>query len=120
MPDSKVDEEGNVFAGDRRIRRADSALPDWHIPDASYRPVPIVWFTGALLWQLVGQVLLSLPMLWLGTAPLVHIAFALLLTGMIGYRCWERGMETASTGWRVATVIMLSTIAAFVALARLY
>ena len=116
MPESKVDEDGNVFAGDRRIARADSALPDWHIPDASYRPVPIVWFTGAFLLQLLGLVLLAVPMALVGASALIHTAFAIVLTGVIGFRCWERGMARASLGWRIATILMLLIQLSFAAM----
>ncbi len=33
--------EEDIYAGERRVSRPDSALPDWHIPDAAYRPIPI-------------------------------------------------------------------------------
>ncbi|MDP5102540.1 MAG: hypothetical protein NWP98_01280, partial [Erythrobacter sp.] len=45
---------GDIMAGDRRIARTDTALPDWYVPDASYRPVPIAWFAAAILIQTVA------------------------------------------------------------------
>ena len=106
------------MAGDRRIARADSALPDWHIPDGSYRPVPIVWFTGAFFLQLIIQPALALiVMRLLGLSGFINLAMAVLATGIIGYSTWERGMAEASLGWRAATIVMLCTMLGFTALA---
>ena len=52
--------EEDIYAGDRRVSRPDSALPDWHIPDAKYRPIPIAWFAAAFLIQMVVLAIVSL------------------------------------------------------------
>lgn len=110
--------EGDVMAGDRRIARADNALPDWEMPDASYRPVPIVWFTTALLMQVFGQLIVAVLVAGvLGLSATICAAFALLVTGLIGFGTWERGMGRASRGWRIATVAMLCVTLAFAVLA---
>ena len=107
MLEPQEDEDGNVMAGDRRLSRADSALPDWQMPDGAYRPVPIVWFTGALFLQFIVQAMLALVLALLGLPAVFNLAFAVLATGVIGYHTWGRGMATASLGWRMATAAML-------------
>ena len=83
--------EEDIYAGDRRMSRPDSALPDWHIPDASYRPIPIAWFAGAFMMQMV--ILFALFMLLLGTSGWITIALSAFATGMLGMWTWERGMR---------------------------
>jgi hypothetical protein len=45
----------DIMAGERRISRTDTALPDWYVSDAAYRPIPIAWFAGALILQVLLQ-----------------------------------------------------------------
>lgn len=113
MPDPNPD-DGDVMAGDRRISRPDTALPDWHNPDASYRPIPIAWFAGAFLLQMV-----TLTVIFVALASVhgfVTIAAAGLATGMIGAWTWRRGMHSAPRGWRIATIVALSIQLIFVVL----
>lgn len=119
MPDEgyKNPHEEDIVYQDRRISRPDSSLPDWEVPDSTYRPVPIVWFTGALL----GQIFLQLAILIVGGAvfgltALILFALSLLASGMVWQHTMERGMKQASGSWRMATAVMLATIFAFVAL----
>ena len=49
--------EDDIMAGERRISRTDTALPDWYVSDAAYRPIPIAWFAGALVLQVLLQLL---------------------------------------------------------------
>ena len=118
MPDDEPQypnpREEDIMAGDRRISRPDSALPDWHIPDAKYRPIPIAWFAAAFLLQLI--VLFALFMILHQQSGWVTIALASLATGALGMWTWERGMKDAGTGWQLATVLMLVTQLAFVCL----
>lgn len=114
MPEQQEDNDGDVMAGDRRIARPDTALPDWHIPDASYRPIPISWFAGAFLLQMV--VLFAIFMVLLGKHGAFTIGASALATGAIGKWTWERGMKDAGTGWKVATVIMLAVQLGFIIL----
>lgn len=104
--------EEDIMAGDRRISRPDSSLPDWHIPDASYRPIPIAWFAGAFLLQMV--VLFAIFMLFISQHGAITIALAGLITGAIGAWTWERGMKTAPAGWRIATIAVLAVQFLFV------
>ena len=102
-------EEGDIMAGDRRIARADTALPDWYASDTHYRPIPIVWFAGALLLQVITQpVVVFLGLGLLGLSPLGVLALALLATGLIWHNTWERGMSVASGVWKAATFAMLA------------
>ena len=125
MPDPQNEEieqfdepkEGDIMAGDRRIARTDTALPDWYASDTHYRPIPIVWFAGALLLQVVAQpavVFIGLGLF--GLSPLLVFAAALLATGFIWHHTWERGMSGASSAWKAATFAMLVFFLAITAL----
>lgn len=100
------------MAGDRRLSRPDSALPDWHIPDAKYRPIPIAWFAAAFLVQMV--VLFVLFMGLINQSGWITIALSALATGALGMWTWERGMKDAGTGWKAATILMLAAQLAFI------
>lgn len=106
--------EEDIYAGDRRISRPDSAIPDWHIPDAKYRPIPIAWFAAAFLVQMV--VLFAIFILLVGQTGWLTIALSSLATGAIGMWTWDRGMREASNGWRFATIVVLIAQLAFVCL----
>ena len=114
MPDPQEDDYGDIMAGDRRIARPDTALPDWHNPDASYRPIPIAWFAGAFLLQLV--VLFAIFMIFIGKHGAFTIGLSALATGAIGKWTWDRGMSDAGNGWKIATAVMLLVQLAFIAL----
>ena len=106
--------EEDIMAGDRRISRPDSALPDWHIPDASYRPIPIAWFAAAFLLQMI--VLFAIFILLSSQSGWITIALSSLATGAIGMWTWDRGMRDAGIGWRGATIVVLVIQLAFVCL----
>lgn len=110
-PDPRLDD---IMAGDRRISRPDSSLPDWEVPDTSYRPIPIVWFCAALLAQLISMAV-SFKIL-LALHPYFTIGLCALMTGLIGRWTWERGMSGAGRGWKAATIIMLALQFGFAAL----
>ncbi|MBX7540711.1 hypothetical protein [Qipengyuania sphaerica] len=113
-------EEGDVMAGDRRIARTDTALPDWYASDTAYRPVPIVWFAGALIMQVIAQpVLFMVFAVWIGTSPWVTIGVLMLASGIIWHLAMERGLAGSSLGWRMATGIMLAFFFAITALTAL-
>ncbi|MCH2488070.1 MAG: hypothetical protein MK010_10060 [Erythrobacter sp.] len=99
--------EDGIMAGDRRISRTDTALPDWYVSDAAYRPIPIAWFAGALVFQ----VLLQPAIVYLGWAGGSDETFIVLCaigaTGAIWLFTQRRGMAEASLAWRVATIVML-------------
>jgi len=105
MPDFKDPRREDIVYGDRRISRPDVQLPDWDIPDSAYRPVPIVWFTGALF----GQIFLTgfLFLILMGTNGWLSILLTALSSGAIGAWTWRRGMGNAGVGWQAGTVIML-------------
>jgi drug/metabolite transporter (DMT)-like permease len=106
--------EEDIYAGDRRVSRPDSALPDWHIPDAKYRPIPIAWFAAAFLVQMVALfvifIVLSTQNGW------ITIALSSLVTGAIGMWTWDRGMREAGSGWQIATILMLVAQLAYICL----
>ncbi len=115
MPDKVPNpREDDIMAGNRRLSRPDSALPDWHMPDAAYRPIPIAWFAAAFLLQMV--VLSALFVVLIGQSGWLTIALASLATGALGMWTWDRGMRDAGAGWKVATVLMLTLQLGFVCL----
>ena len=104
--------EEDIYAGDRRLSRPDSALPDWHIPDAKYRPIPIAWFAAAFLLQMV--VLVVIFWVLIGESGWITMVLSSLATGALGKWTWDRGMKDAGTGWKIATALMLLFQLAFV------
>ena len=116
MPDGEFPNprEEDIYAGERRISRPDSALPDWHIPDAAYRPIPIAWFAAAFLLQMAA--LFAIFVVLISQSAWVTIALSALATGALGKWTWERGIKDAGTGWQVATALMLAVQLAFVCL----
>ena len=119
MPDDRYPDprEEDIVYEDRRISRPDSSLPDWEVPDSTYRPVPIVWFTRALILQIILQTLLGVILKTMFGLPwLVLVAASLLVSGMLAFQTWESGMSHAGTGWRVATIVMLALTFGFAAM----
>ena len=113
-------DEGEVMAGDRRIARTDTALPDWYVSDTHYRPIPIVWFAGALLMQVIAQPVVAAIGWWLLDLPrLIVVGLAMLVSGLIWHHTWERGMHGASRMWQVATALMLLFFFAIITVALL-
>lgn len=107
--------EEDIVYGDRRISRPDVSLPDWDVPDSTYRPVPIVWFTGAMFATMLVLGLLTLALA--STSGWLTLLTAALATILIGEWTWGRGMKNAGNGWKVATVTMLVCQLAFLWLA---
>ncbi len=102
------------MAGDRRISRPDSALPDWHIPDAKYRPIPIAWFAAAFLLQLA--ILWLVFMILSAQNGWLTIVISALITGALAKWTWDRGMRDAGAGWQVATIVMMTVQLGFICL----
>lgn len=117
MPDDRFPDprEEEIVYGDRRISRPDASLPDWEVPDTSYRAIPIVWFTGAFITHLVAVT--SIVILFAPAGALVTIPLSALSAGLIGAWTWERGMKDAATGWKLATATCLCLIVAFALIA---
>jgi hypothetical protein len=111
-PDPRLED---IMAGERRLSRPDASLPDWEVPDSAYRPIPIVWFTAAMLVQLVA---LTAVFWLLAAAPGIYtLLVAGVLTGLIGAWTWRRGMSAAGAGWRAATIAVLAGQLGFILLA---
>ena len=116
-PDPKKED---IVYEDRRISRPDASLPDWESPDTTYRPIPIVWFTGALITQVVGQAAIFLLFRhWLGFSDLAVIAIAFAVSVLVWEVGMKRGLTTASIAWRVATFAILAFFFALTALSVL-
>ena len=126
MPDGRYPDprEEDIIYEDRRISRPDVSLPDWHMPDATYRPVPIVWFAAVVVIQMV-----FLPLMFIlftdqnsafsGSRGLLFVAFLLLESGILGWWTWERGMKHAATGWKISIFLFLGGLFALSAYAAL-
>lgn len=114
MPEGRFPDprEEDIMAGERRLSRPDSALPDWHLPDAAYRPIPIAWFAAAFLSQMV--VLTALFVALIGQSGWFTIALGSLVTGVIWQWTWQRGMHAGPRGWQIATGLVLGAQLAFV------
>ena len=118
MPEEETEypnpREEDIYAGDRRMSRPDSALPDWHIPDAQYRPIPIAWFAAAFLLQML--ILFVMFVILLGQSGWLTIALSALASGAIGKWTWDRGMRDAGRGWQITTIAMLLIQFGFIAI----
>ena len=122
MPDREYPDprKEDVVYDERRISRPDSSLPDWYASDTAYRPIPIVWFAGALILQIVAMPAVFLVCaMWLGFPPLVTVAVALLVSGLIWHLAMERGLRGASLAWRFVTGAMLAFFFGITALTAL-
>lgn len=75
------------------------------MPVGSYRPIPIVWFAGAIFLQ--GIALTVLFLVLLNKPPVFPILTTALISFAIGRWTFGRGMADASTAWKVITVTML-------------
>jgi len=93
------------MAGDRRLSRPDASLPDWEVPDSAYRPIPIVWFTGALLLEMCALTILSFILR--NQSGWIVLGLAAALSWGVWVWTWDRGMKDAGQGWKVATALML-------------
>lgn len=105
-PDWPDPNEDDIMAGDRRISRPDSRLPDWYISDAAYRPIPIVWFAAAVIAQSIA--LFAIAMVFASKSGWFTIGLSTLVTIGILHWSWQRGIKDAAMGWRVATPVVLS------------
>jgi len=76
------------------------------LPEASYRPVPIVWFAAA--WFLQVFALVTLYILLAAQAAILTAGATALSSWLIGRWTWARGMAQAGQGWRWATIAALA------------
>jgi hypothetical protein len=73
------------------------------LPEATCRAVPIVWFVSALMVQFFALAfLLSLPVI--GVAI---VALSTVVSVMVSYWTFRRGMSRASRAWKIATDVSL-------------
>lgn len=119
MPDGEKPEyldprEEDIMAGDRRISRPDSALPDWYISDAKYRPIPIAWFAAAIVIQTV--VITAIWFVLMESSGWMTITLAALASAGIYHWSWDRGIENAGNGWKLATAAIMLLQLGFIAM----
>ena len=100
------------MAGDRRLSRPDSRMPDWYIPDASYRPIPIAWFAAALVLQTAA--ISAVFFLLYSKNGWFTIALSALISGAILQWSWQRGLRDAAQGWSIALVILFALQLGFI------
>ena len=106
--------EEDIYAGDRRISRPDSALPDWYIADAKYRPIPIAWFAAAVLMQTVA--VSGLFFILISKSGWLTLALSGLASIGIATWSWQRGIGAAGVGWQVATICVMALQWGFIAI----
>lgn len=107
-------DEADIMAGDRRISRPDSRLPDWYIPDTAYRPIPIAWFAAAILIQTV--VISAIFFVLIAKSGWLTLALAGVASALILLWSWDRGLGRAGWGWQSATVAVMLVQLGFIAL----
>lgn len=108
-----LDREGNypnpreedIVYEDRRISRPDSALPDWYVSDAAYRPIPIAWFAAAIIVQTV--LISAIFFLLIEKSGWLTIGLAAGASLLILLWSWERGLKSAGPGWKIATIVVM-------------
>jgi hypothetical protein len=110
MPDEEKRQYANpreedIMAGDRRISRPDSALPDWYISDAKYRPIPIAWFAAAILIQTI--VISAMFFLLITISGWFTLLLAVAVSAGVLLWSWDRGIGRAGPGWQFATVAVM-------------
>ncbi|WP_324262396.1 hypothetical protein U4960_04565 [Altererythrobacter sp. H2] len=84
------------------------------LPEASYRPVPIVWFAAA--WFMQMFMLAVLYLLLASEAAILTAGATALSSWLIGRWTWARGMAQAGRGWRAVTIGALAFAWAWTAL----
>lgn len=73
------------------------------LPEATYRPVPIVWFVSAMMVQFFALAfLVSLPV-----TGMAIVALSTVVSVLVRYWTFRRGMARASRAWKVAIDIGL-------------
>jgi len=69
------------------------------LPEATYRAVPIMWFVSAMMVQFFSLAfLLSLPVVGIAI-----VALAAVVSWIVRYWTFRRGMARASRAWKIAT-----------------
>ena len=104
----------DIYAGDRRISRPDTDFPDWYMPDAKYRPIPIAWFAAAVLIQ--TAIISAIWYITFASSGWVTIVLAGLASAAIFQWSWSRGIGTAGQGWQFATLAVMLMQFGFIAL----
>lgn len=73
------------------------------LPEATYRPVPIVWFVSAMMVQFFALAfLLSLPV-----TGMTIVALSTVVSVLVRYWTFRRGLARGSRAWKVATDVGL-------------
>ncbi len=85
------------------------------IPEGTYRPIPIVWFTAAYLIHSLSLVILFLGLS--NQAPWFTWLTTLIISIAVARWTFQRGMNNASKGWQIATILALAVNWSLVALA---
>lgn len=73
------------------------------VPEGTYRAVPIVWFVSAMMVQFFALAfLLSLPLIGIAI-----VALSTLVSVIVRYWTFRRGMSRAPRAWKIATDVSL-------------
>jgi hypothetical protein len=76
------------------------------IPEGTYRPIPIVWLTAA--WVVHSFSLAALYLVLINKAGIFTLLTTAIITFWVTRWTFGRGMAEAGTGWKVATVVLLT------------
>jgi hypothetical protein len=69
------------------------------LPEATYRAVPIVWFASAMMLQFFALAfLLSLPVIGIAI-----VALSAMVSVIVRFWIFRRGMARSSRAWKIAT-----------------
>ncbi len=112
MPDYKDPRKEDIVYGDRRISRPDTDFPDWYMPDAKYRPIPIAWFAAAVILQ--TAVISVIWFMLFAQSGWITIFLAAFASGGILFWSWDRGIGRSGRGWQIATVLVMVLQFAFI------
>ena len=82
-----------------------TAVPGTWMPEAAYRPVPIVWFGGAFVFQSIQLVVFTI--MFAARQPIYTAVTTLVATLAIAFWTWNRGIRDSSLVWQAATLGML-------------
>lgn len=82
-----------------------TAVPGTWMPEAAYRPVPIVWFGGAFVLQSIQLIVFTI--MFATKQPIYTAGTTLIATLAIAFWTWNRGIRGSTPVWQAATFGML-------------
>ena len=106
QPEYKDPRKEDIVYGDRRLSRPDTDFPDWYMPDAIYRPIPIAWFAAAILLHAV--VITAIAIVLLASSAWLTLGLVIIASIGIYQWAWARGIGGAARGWQIAMAVVMT------------